>query len=52
MFIHPVKVVSSFTEFDENGVLKGLKELIHVFNKHDGTMKQIAILVDSKIIPT
>ncbi|KAM6201508.1 cytosolic 5'-nucleotidase 3A [Rhynchocyon petersi] len=38
---HPnVKVVSNFMDFDENGVLKGFKgELIHVFNKHDGALK-------------
>nr|XP_044991474.1 cytosolic 5'-nucleotidase 3A isoform X3 [Jaculus jaculus] len=35
-----VKVVSNFMDFDENGVLKGFKgELIHVFNKHDGALK-------------
>ncbi|EHB00095.1 Cytosolic 5'-nucleotidase 3 [Heterocephalus glaber] len=38
---HPnVKVVSNFMDFDENGMLKGFKgELIHVFNKHDGALK-------------
>ncbi|XP_007956437.1 cytosolic 5'-nucleotidase 3A [Orycteropus afer afer] len=38
---HPnVKVVSNFMDFDENGLLKGFKgELIHVFNKHDGALK-------------
>ncbi|XP_012576282.1 PREDICTED: cytosolic 5'-nucleotidase 3A isoform X2 [Condylura cristata] len=38
---HPnVKVVSNFMDFDDNGVLKGFKgELIHVFNKHDGALK-------------
>ncbi|XP_032142734.1 cytosolic 5'-nucleotidase 3A isoform X3 [Sapajus apella] len=38
---HPnVKVVSNFMDFDETGVLKGFKgELIHVFNKHDGALK-------------
>ncbi|XP_075414320.1 cytosolic 5'-nucleotidase 3A isoform X2 [Tenrec ecaudatus] len=38
---HPnIKVVSNFMDFDENGVLKGFKgELIHVFNKHDGALK-------------
>ncbi|MGH0128452.1 UNVERIFIED_CONTAM: hypothetical protein FKN15_009241 [Acipenser sinensis] len=38
---HPnVKVVSNFMEFDEHGVLKGFKgELIHVYNKHDGALK-------------
>uniref|UniRef100_A0A803SSV6 5'-nucleotidase n=1 Tax=Anolis carolinensis TaxID=28377 RepID=A0A803SSV6_ANOCA len=38
---HPnVKVVSNFMDFDENGVLKGFKgELIHVYNKHDGALK-------------
>ncbi|XP_029778259.1 cytosolic 5'-nucleotidase 3A-like isoform X1 [Suricata suricatta] len=37
---HPnVTVVSNFMDFDDNGVLKGLKgELIHVFNKH-GALK-------------
>ncbi|XP_030064140.1 cytosolic 5'-nucleotidase 3A [Microcaecilia unicolor] len=35
-----VKVVSNFMEFDENGILKGFKgELIHVYNKHDGALK-------------
>ncbi|XP_060051813.1 cytosolic 5'-nucleotidase 3A isoform X1 [Erinaceus europaeus] len=35
-----VKVVSNFMDFDDNGVLKGFKgELIHVFNKHDGALK-------------
>ncbi|KAM5272902.1 cytosolic 5'-nucleotidase 3A-like isoform 2-T2 [Ctenodactylus gundi] len=35
-----VKVVSNFMDFDENGILKGFKgELIHVFNKHDGALK-------------
>ncbi|XP_043396557.1 cytosolic 5'-nucleotidase 3A isoform X2 [Chelonia mydas] len=35
-----VKVVSNFMDFDENGVLKGFKgELIHVYNKHDGALK-------------
>ncbi|KAH0509796.1 Cytosolic 5'-nucleotidase 3A [Microtus ochrogaster] len=35
-----VNVVSNFMDFDENGVLKGFKgELIHVFNKHDGALK-------------
>ncbi|XP_053323610.1 cytosolic 5'-nucleotidase 3A isoform X1 [Spea bombifrons] len=38
---HPnVKVVSNFMDFDENGILKGFKgELIHVYNKHDGALK-------------
>ncbi|XP_055974216.1 cytosolic 5'-nucleotidase 3A isoform X2 [Sorex fumeus] len=38
---HPnVKVVSNFMDFDDAGVLKGFKgELIHVFNKHDGALK-------------
>uniref|UniRef100_A0A8C7VGM7 5'-nucleotidase n=1 Tax=Oncorhynchus mykiss TaxID=8022 RepID=A0A8C7VGM7_ONCMY len=38
---HPnVKVVSNFMDFDENGELKGFKgELIHVFNKHDGALR-------------
>ncbi|XP_027795478.1 cytosolic 5'-nucleotidase 3A isoform X2 [Marmota flaviventris] len=38
---HPnIKVVSNFMDFDENGILKGFKgELIHVFNKHDGALK-------------
>ncbi|XP_033854457.1 cytosolic 5'-nucleotidase 3-like isoform X2 [Acipenser ruthenus] len=38
---HPnVKVVSNFMEFDEHGVLKGFQgELIHVYNKHDGALK-------------
>ncbi|XP_056261945.1 cytosolic 5'-nucleotidase 3 [Pseudoliparis swirei] len=38
---HPnVKVVSNFMDFDENGVLKGFKgELIHVYNKHDGALR-------------
>lgn len=35
-----IKVVSNFMDFDDNGVLKGFKgELIHVFNKHDGALK-------------
>ncbi|KAM5274058.1 cytosolic 5'-nucleotidase 3A isoform 1-T1 [Ctenodactylus gundi] len=35
-----VKVVSNFMDFDENGLLKGFKgELIHVFNKHDGALR-------------
>uniref|UniRef100_A0A287DEN4 Uncharacterized protein n=1 Tax=Ictidomys tridecemlineatus TaxID=43179 RepID=A0A287DEN4_ICTTR len=34
------QAVSNFMDFDENVVLRGLKgELIHVFNKHDGTLK-------------
>ncbi|XP_072572608.1 cytosolic 5'-nucleotidase 3 isoform X2 [Paramormyrops kingsleyae] len=38
---HPnVKVVSNFMDFDENGILRGFKgELIHVYNKHDGALK-------------
>uniref|UniRef100_A0A8I3S3T9 5'-nucleotidase, cytosolic IIIA n=1 Tax=Canis lupus familiaris TaxID=9615 RepID=A0A8I3S3T9_CANLF len=38
---HPnITVVSNFMDFDDNGVLKGFKgELIHVFNKHDGALK-------------
>ncbi|KAM9577604.1 cytosolic 5'-nucleotidase 3A-like [Trichechus inunguis] len=38
---HPnVKVVSNFMDFDENGLLKGFKgELIHVFKKHGGALK-------------
>ncbi|KAM9783007.1 cytosolic 5'-nucleotidase 3 isoform 1-T1 [Neosynchiropus ocellatus] len=35
-----VKVVSNFMDFDENGVLRGFKgELIHVYNKHDGALR-------------
>ncbi|ELK35177.1 Cytosolic 5'-nucleotidase 3 [Myotis davidii] len=35
-----VKVVSNFMDFDDNGMLKGFKgDLIHVFNKHDGALK-------------
>ncbi|XP_012680042.2 cytosolic 5'-nucleotidase 3 [Clupea harengus] len=35
-----VKVVSNFMDFDENGVIKGFKgELIHVYNKHDGALR-------------
>uniref|UniRef100_A0A8D1KHS5 5'-nucleotidase n=1 Tax=Sus scrofa TaxID=9823 RepID=A0A8D1KHS5_PIG len=35
-----VKVVSNFMDFDDNGLLRGFKgELIHVFNKHDGSLK-------------
>ncbi|XP_013907930.1 PREDICTED: cytosolic 5'-nucleotidase 3A [Thamnophis sirtalis] len=35
-----IKVVSNFMEFDDNGILKGFKgELIHVYNKHDGALK-------------
>ncbi|NP_001088032.1 5'-nucleotidase, cytosolic IIIA [Xenopus laevis] len=38
---HPdVKVISNFMEFDENGIITGFKgELIHVYNKHDGALK-------------
>ncbi|KAI3361540.1 hypothetical protein L3Q82_012962, partial [Scortum barcoo] len=38
---HPnVKVVSNFMDFDDNGVLRGFKgELIHVYNKHDGALR-------------
>ncbi|XP_026558008.1 cytosolic 5'-nucleotidase 3A isoform X2 [Pseudonaja textilis] len=35
-----IKVVSNFMDFDDNGILKGFKgELIHVYNKHDGALK-------------
>ncbi|XP_020824652.1 cytosolic 5'-nucleotidase 3A isoform X2 [Phascolarctos cinereus] len=35
-----IKVVSNFMDFDDNGVIKGFKgELIHVFNKHDGALR-------------
>ncbi|XP_042550898.1 cytosolic 5'-nucleotidase 3A isoform X2 [Dipodomys spectabilis] len=35
-----VRVVSNFMDFDEKGVLRGFKgELIHVFNKHNGALK-------------
>ncbi|XP_077576424.1 cytosolic 5'-nucleotidase 3 isoform X1 [Stigmatopora nigra] len=38
---HPnVKVVSNFMDFDDKGVLRGFKgELIHVYNKHDGALR-------------
>ncbi|KAI5250900.1 cytosolic 5'-nucleotidase 3A isoform X2 [Manis pentadactyla] len=38
---HPnITVVSNFMDFDDNGILKGFKgELIHVYNKHDGALK-------------
>uniref|UniRef100_A0A667Y9R0 5'-nucleotidase n=1 Tax=Myripristis murdjan TaxID=586833 RepID=A0A667Y9R0_9TELE len=38
---HPnIKVVSNFMDFDDNGVLRGFKgELIHVYNKHDGALR-------------
>lgn len=38
---HPnVKVVSNFMDFDDNGVIRGFKgELIHVYNKHDGALR-------------
>ncbi|XP_058504328.1 cytosolic 5'-nucleotidase 3 isoform X1 [Solea solea] len=38
---HPnIKVVSNFMDFDDHGVVKGFKgELIHVFNKHDGALR-------------
>ncbi|XP_018612952.1 cytosolic 5'-nucleotidase 3 isoform X2 [Scleropages formosus] len=38
---HPnIKVVSNFMDFDESGILKGFKgDLIHVYNKHDGALK-------------
>lgn len=35
-----VKLVSTFMDFDDNGVLKEFKgQLIHVFNKHHGALK-------------
>ncbi|KAK2493475.1 hypothetical protein MC885_010771 [Smutsia gigantea] len=35
-----ITVVSNFMDFDDNGILKGFKgELIHVYNKHDGALK-------------
>ncbi|KAE8597239.1 hypothetical protein XENTR_v10016399 [Xenopus tropicalis] len=35
-----VKVISNFMEFDENGIITGFKgELIHVYNKHDGALR-------------
>uniref|UniRef100_A0A3Q3GIY4 5'-nucleotidase n=1 Tax=Kryptolebias marmoratus TaxID=37003 RepID=A0A3Q3GIY4_KRYMA len=38
---HPnIKVVSNFMDFDDNGILRGFKgELIHVYNKHDGALR-------------
>ncbi|XP_068179136.1 cytosolic 5'-nucleotidase 3 isoform X1 [Antennarius striatus] len=38
---HPnVKVVSNFMDFDDNGILRGFKgELIHVYNKHEGALR-------------
>lgn len=37
---HPVaRVMTNCTDFDENGVFKGLKgELVHEFNKHGGSL--------------
>ncbi|CAF93645.1 unnamed protein product, partial [Tetraodon nigroviridis] len=35
-----IKVVSNFMDFDDNGVIRGFKgELIHVYNKHDGALR-------------
>ncbi|KAG3278121.1 5'-nucleotidase, cytosolic IIIA, transcript variant X2 [Ictidomys tridecemlineatus] len=47
---HPnIKVVSNFMDFDENGILKGFKgELIHVFNKHDGALKNTDYFIQLK----
>uniref|UniRef100_V9KBC4 5'-nucleotidase n=1 Tax=Callorhinchus milii TaxID=7868 RepID=V9KBC4_CALMI len=40
VFYSNLKVVSNFMDFDETGVLKGFKgELIHVYNKHDGALR-------------
>lgn len=40
VYLPNVKVVSNFMDFDENGILKGFKgELIHVYNKHDGALR-------------
>ncbi|XP_068615756.1 cytosolic 5'-nucleotidase 3-like isoform X2 [Brachionichthys hirsutus] len=38
---HPnVKVVSNFMDFDDDGILRGFKgELIHVYNKHEGALR-------------
>ncbi|XP_034030290.1 cytosolic 5'-nucleotidase 3 isoform X1 [Thalassophryne amazonica] len=35
-----IKVVANFMDFDENGIVRGFKgELIHVYNKHDGALR-------------
>ncbi|KAG8442737.1 hypothetical protein GDO86_011513 [Hymenochirus boettgeri] len=35
-----IKVISNFMDFDENGIITGFKgELIHVYNKHNGALK-------------
>lgn len=40
VYLPNVKVVSNFMDFDNNGILKGFKgELIHVYNKHDGALR-------------
>lgn len=40
-----VNVVSDFMDFDDSGVLKGLKgEQMHVFNKHDVALKNTEYL--------
>ncbi|KAG7265288.1 hypothetical protein CRUP_005266 [Coryphaenoides rupestris] len=40
VYLPNVKVVSNFMDFDDNGILKGFKgELIHVYNKHDGALR-------------
>lgn len=48
-----VKVVSNFMDFDDNGLLRGFKgELIHVFNKHDGSLKNTEYFNQLKTIAT
>ncbi|KAM4874382.1 cytosolic 5'-nucleotidase 3A [Thomomys bottae] len=43
VYYRNVRVVSNFMDFDEKGVLRGFKgELIHVFNKHDGALRNSA----------
>lgn len=40
VYLPNVKVVSNFMDFDDNGVIRGFKgELIHVYNKHDGALR-------------
>ncbi|XP_053570406.1 cytosolic 5'-nucleotidase 3A isoform X3 [Bombina bombina] len=40
VYLPNIKVISNFMDFDENGVLQGFKgELIHVYNKHDGALR-------------
>ncbi|CAL9706229.1 unnamed protein product [Knipowitschia caucasica] len=40
VYLPNVKVLSNFMDFDDNGVIRGFKgELIHVYNKHDGALR-------------